>query len=77
VVIAAYGAMAIWLCEYVLGGIAPVSSSMRLRNGETAGVEKSMILLQSVTEADCLDHQHGRVTGRRTATSVAGAPTAV
>jgi hypothetical protein len=40
---------------------------MRWRSGETAadgvGVETSMILLLSVTEADCLDHQHRRVKG--------------
>jgi len=29
---------------------------MRWRNGETVGVETSMILLLSVNEADCLDH---------------------
>jgi hypothetical protein len=34
---------------------------MRWRNGETVGVEKSMILLLWVNEADCLDHQHRRV----------------
>ena len=28
------------------------------------GVEKSMILLLSVNEADCLDHQHRRTSGR-------------
>ena len=40
---------------------------MRWRSGETVadgvGVETSMILLLSVTEADCLDRQHRRVTG--------------
>ena len=36
---------------------------MRWRNGETVGVEKSMILLQSVNEADCLDQQHRRTGG--------------
>jgi hypothetical protein len=40
-----------------------MSSTMRWRNGETVGVEKSMILLLSVNEADCLDRQHRRVTG--------------
>jgi hypothetical protein len=40
---------------------------MRWRSGETvaegAGVETFMILLLLMTEADCLDHQHRRVTG--------------
>jgi hypothetical protein len=44
-----------------------MSSIMRWRSGETAadggGVQMSMILLLSVTEADCLDRQHRRITG--------------
>src|SRR3990167_7715334 len=44
-----------------------MSSSMRWRSGDTAadgvGVQTSMILLLSVTEADCLDRQHRRITG--------------
>lgn len=44
-----------------------MSSSIRWRSGETVadgtGVETFMILLLSVTEADCLDRQHRRVTG--------------
>ena len=40
-----------------------MSSSMRWRNGETVGVETSMVLLLSVNEADCLDHQHRRTSG--------------
>jgi hypothetical protein len=40
---------------------------MRWRSGETVAdgveVETSMILLLSVTEADCLDRQHRRVIG--------------
>jgi hypothetical protein len=33
---------------------------MRWRNGETVGVEMSMVLLLSMNEADCLDQQHRR-----------------
>src|SRR3982750_1394177 len=40
-----------------------MSSTMRWRNAGTGGVETSMILLLSVDEADCLDHQHGRAEG--------------
>jgi len=40
---------------------------MRWRSGDTAadgvGVQMSMILLLSVTEADCLDRQHRRIKG--------------
>ena len=38
-------------------------SSMRWRNGDTVGVEPSMILLLSVNETECLDHQHRRTSG--------------
>jgi hypothetical protein len=34
---------------------------MRWRNGETVGVETSMILLLSMNEADCLARQHRRI----------------
>jgi hypothetical protein len=33
---------------------------MRWRNGETVGVEMSMVLLLSMNEADCLARQHRR-----------------
>ena len=58
-----------------------MSSSMRWRNGETVGVEMSMVLLLSMNEADCLDHQHRRTNiakpaAPRSANTLAGAPTA-
>jgi len=39
---------------------------MRWRNGETVGVEMSMVLLLSMNEADCLDQQDRRTSEQRT-----------
>ena len=53
-----------------------MSSSMRWRNGETVGVEMSMVLLPSMNEAHCLDQQHRRSASaacyQRTGYQVAG-----